>query len=224
MPKKNLKQAERAQPRRRPKPEIVAKLGYWLRENRDGLYTSLPLLTLLCNREGYMALSRIFARRARDYDRSVRRTTQDDHDHEHLVAAADEFNEFNGRLSDLLELRLVTLFPSKRRVTLGYYGATAAGAKKCDATEMLIDIAKRARKTQSETRASFAEISARMEAESARRKQSQRDGTKKPASNIATAGKSASKRKGRRVAVGDAEQIVGASGRPIRIRLDRRKK
>lgn len=224
MPKKTLKRAAVARIRKHPRPEIVAKLSYWLRENRDGLYTSLPLLTLLCNREGYMALSRIFARRAKEYDRSIRRPTQDDHDHEHLVAAADEFNEFNGRLSDLIELRLVTLFPSKRRVTLGYYGATAAGAKKCDATEMLIGIANRARKTQDETRASFAEIDARMEAESARRKHSQRDGTKKPASNIAVAGKNASKRKGRRVAVGDGEQIVGASGRPIRIQSDRRKK
>ena len=103
MPKKTIDQAARCQTRRREKSEIVAKLGYTLRGNRDGLFTSLPLLTLLCNREGYMALSRIFARRARDYDRSVRRTTQDDHDHEHLFTEADDFN---GKLSDLLELRL----------------------------------------------------------------------------------------------------------------------
>ena len=221
MPNKTLKQPARAQTRKRPKPEIVAKLGYSLREHRDGRLTTLPLLTLLCDREGYMVLSRVFARRARDYDRSMRRTTQDDHDHEHLFTEEDDFN---GKLSDLIELRLVTLFPSKRRVTLGYYGATAAGAKKSAATETLVGIAKRARKDQRETRASFAEIDARMEAESTRRKPPHRDGTKKPAGNIAVAGKSASKRKGRRVAAGDGEQIVGASGRPIRIRSDRRKK
>jgi hypothetical protein len=224
MPKKTPKQAARPQARKHLKPEIVAKLGYWLRENRDGQYTSLPLLTLLCNREGYMALSRICARRAREYDRSMRRPTQDDHDHEHLVAASDEFNEFNGRLSDLLELRLVTLFPAKRRVTLGYYGATAAGAKKCYATEMLIDIAKRARKTQNETRASFAEIDARLEAESARRKHAARDRAKKPTNTVAVAGKGASARKGRPVARAESAQMIGGSSRPIRIRTDRRKK
>ena len=224
MPKKTPKQAARPQARKHLKPEIVAKLGYWLRENRDGQYTSLPLLTLLCNREGYMALSRICARRAREYDRSMRRPTQDDHDHEHLVAASDEFNEFNGRLSDLLELRLVTLFPAKRRVTLGYYGATAAGAKKCDATEMLIDIAKRARKTQNETRASFAEIDARLEAESARRKHAARDRTKKSTSTVAVAGKGASARKGRPVARAESAQMIGGSSRPIRIRSEPRKK
>jgi hypothetical protein len=181
----------------------------------------MPLLTLLCNREGYMALSRICARRAREYDRSMRRPTQDDHDHEHLVAALDTFN---GRLSDLLELRLVTLFPAKRRVTLGYYGATAAGAKKCDATEMLIDIAKRARKTQDETRASFAEIDARLEAESARRKHAARDRTKKSTSTVAVAGKGASARKSRPAARAESAQMIGGSSRPIRIRSEPRKK
>ena len=224
MPKKTSKKAARSRAQNRPKPEIVAKLGYWLRDNRHGVPASLPLLTLLCNREGYMALSRICARRAREYDRSMRRPTQDDHDHEHLVAASDEFNEFNGRLSDLLELRLVTLFPAKRRVTLGYYGATAAGAKKCDATEMLIDIAKRARKTQNEERAIDAEIDARLEAESARRKHAARDRTKKSMSTVAVAGKGASARKGRPVARAESAQIVGGSSRPIRIRSDRRKK
>jgi hypothetical protein len=224
MPKKTPKQAARPQARKHLKPEIVAKLGYWLRENRDGQYTSLPLLTLLCNREGYMALSRICARRAREYDRSMRRPTQDDHDHEHLVAASDEFNEFNGRLSDLLELRLVTLFPAKRRVTLGYYGATAAGAKKCDATEMLIDIAKRARKTQNKERAIDAEMDAELEAESARRKHAARDRTKKSTSTAAVAGKGASARKGRPVARAESAQMIGGSSRPIRIRTDRRKK
>ena len=221
MPKKTSKQAARPQARKHLKPEIVAKLGYSLWDNRHGAQTSMPLLTLLCNREGYMALSRICARRAREYDRSMRRPTQDDHDHEHLVAALDTFN---GRLSDLLELRLVTLFPAKRRVTLGYYGATAAGAKKCDATEMLIDIAKRARKTQNETRASFAEIDARLEAESARRKHAARDRAKKPTSTVAVAGKGASARKGRPAARADSAQMIGRSTRPIRIRTDRRRK
>jgi hypothetical protein len=221
MPKKTSKQAARPQARKHLKPEIVAKLGYSLWDNRHGAQTSMPLLTLLCNREGYMALSRICARRAREYDRSMRRPTQDDHDHEHLVAALDTFN---GRLSDLLELRLVTLFPAKRRVTLGYYGATAAGAKKCDATEMLIDIAKRARKTQNETRASFAEIDARLEAESARRKHAARDRAKKPTSTVAVAGKGASARKGRPAARADSVQMIGGSSRPIRIRSEPRKK
>jgi hypothetical protein len=221
MPKKTSKQAARPQARKHLKPEIVAKLGYSLWDNRHGAQTSMPLLTLLCNREGYMALSRICARRAREYDRSMRRPTQDDHDHEHLVAALDTFN---GRLSDLLELRLVTLFPAKRRVTLGYYGATAAGAKKCDATEMLIDIAKRARKTQNETRASFAEIDARLEAESARRKHAARDRAKKPTSTVAVAGKGASARKGRPAARADSAQMIGGSSRPIRIRSEPRKK
>ena len=221
MPKKTPKQAARPQARKHLKPEIVAKLGYSLWDNRHGAQTSMPLLTLLCNREGYMALSRICARRAREYDRSMRRPTQDDHDHEHLVAALDTFN---GRLSDLLELRLVTLFPAKRRVTLGYYGATAAGAKKCDATEMLIDIAKRARKTQNETRASFAEIDARLEAESARRKHAARDRAKKPTSTVAVAGKGASARKGRPAARADSVQMIGGSSRPIRIRSEPRKK
>jgi hypothetical protein len=224
MPKKTPKQAARPRARKHPKPEIVAKLGYWLRDNRHGVPASLPLLTLLCNREGYMALSRICARRAREYDRSMRRPTQDDHDHEHLVAASDEFNEFNGRLSDLLELRLVTLFPAKRRVTLGYYGATAAGAKKCDATEMLIDIAKRARKTQNEERAIDAEIDTRLEAESARRKHAARDRTKKSTSTVAVAGKGASARKSRPAARAESAQMIGGSSRPIRIRSDRRKK
>jgi hypothetical protein len=221
MPKKTSKQAARPQARKHPKPEIVAKLGYSLWDNRHGAQTSMPLLTLLCNREGYMALSRICARRAREYDRSMRRPTQDDHDHEHLVAALDTFN---GRLSDLLELRLVTLFPAKRRVTLGYYGATAAGAKKCDATEMLIDIAKRARKTQNETRASFAEIDARLEAESARRKHAARDRAKKPTSTAAVAGKGASARKSRPAARAESAQMIGRSSRPIRIRAEPRKK
>ena len=221
MPKKTSKQAARPQARKHLKPEIVAKLGYSLWDNRHGAQTSMPLLTLLCNREGYMALSRICARRAREYDRSMRRPTQDDHDHEHLVAALDTFN---GRLSDLLELRLVTLFPAKRRVTLGYYGATAAGAKKCDATEMLIDIAKRARKTQNETRASFAEIDARLEAESARRKHAARDRAKKPTNTVAVAGKGASARKGRPAARADSAQMIGGSSRPIRIRSEPRKK
>jgi hypothetical protein len=221
MPKKTSKQAARPQARKHLKPEIVAKLGYSLWDNRHGAQTSMPLLTLLCNREGYMALSRICARRAREYDRSMRRPTQDDHDHEHLVAALDTFN---GRLSDLLELRLVTLFPAKRRVTLGYYGATAAGAKKCDATEMLIDIAKRARKTQDETRASFAEIDARLEAESARRKHAARDRTKKSTSTVAVAGKGASARKSRPAARAESAQMIGGSSRPIRIRSEPRKK
>ena len=224
MPKKTPKQAARPRARKHPKPEIVAKLGYWLRDNRHGVPASLPLLTLLCNREGYMALSRICARRAREYDRSMRRPTQDDHDHEHLVAASDEFNEFNGRLSDLLELRLVTLFPAKRRVTLGYYGATAAGAKKCDATEMLLDIAKRARKTQNKERAIDAEIDAELEAESARRKHAARDRAKKPTSTVAVAGKGASARKGRPAARADSVQMIGGSSRPIRIRSEPRKK
>lgn len=221
MPKKTLKKAARSRARKHLKPEIVAKLGFSLWDNRHGAQTSMPLLTLLCNREGYMALSRICAHRAREYDRSMRRPTQDDHDHEHLVAALDTFN---GRLSDLLELRLVTLFPAKRRVTLGYYGATAAGAKKCDATEMLIDIAKRARKTQDETRASFAEIDARLEAESARRKHAARDRTKKSTSTVAVAGKGASARKGRPAARADSAQMIGGSSRPIRIRSEPRKK
>ena len=221
MPKKTLKKAARSRARKHLKPEIVAKLGFSLWDNRHGAQTSMPLLTLLCNREGYMALSRICAHRAREYDRSMRRPTQDDHDHEHLVAALDTFN---GRLSDLLELRLVTLFPAKRRVTLGYYGATAAGAKKCDATEMLIDIAKRARKTQDETRASFAEIDARLEAESARRKHAARDRTKKSTSTVAVAGKGASARKGRPAARADSVQMIGGSSRPIRIRSEPRKK
>jgi hypothetical protein len=221
MPKKTLKKAARSRARKHLKPEIVAKLGFSLWDNRHGAQTSMPLLTLLCNREGYMALSRICARRAREYDRSMRRPTQDDHDHEHLVAALDTFN---GRLSDLLELRLVTLFPAKRRVTLGYYGATAAGAKKCDATEMLIDIAKRARKTQDETRASFAEIDARLEAESARRKHAARDRTKKSTSTVAVAGKGASARKGRPAARAESAQMIGGSSRPIRIRSEPRKK
>jgi hypothetical protein len=221
MPKKTLKKAARSRARKHLKPEIVAKLGFSLWDNRHGAQTSMPLLTLLCNREGYMALSRICARRAREYDRSMRRPTQDDHDHEHLVAALDTFN---GRLSDLLELRLVTLFPAKRRVTLGYYGATAAGAKKCDATEMLIDIAKRARKTQDETRASFAEIDARLEAESARRKHAARDRTKKSTSTVAVAGKGASARKSRPAARAESAQMIGGSSRPIRIRSEPRKK
>lgn len=178
MPKKTSRSIARSGSQRRSKPEIVAKLGHWLLENRDGLYTSYPLLTLLCNREGYMALSRIFARRAKEYDRAMRRAQQDDHDHEHLVAGPNWSDEFNVRLSDLIELRLVSLFPSTRRVTLGYYGATVANAKKGDASETLIGIAKRARKDQRETRASFAEIDARLQAETDRRKPGPRNGAK----------------------------------------------
>lgn len=160
-PSKPRKSA-RIRTRKSSKPEIVVKLGYWFLADRKGVPTALPLLTLLCNKEGYLSLARIFRDRARSYEKSMSRPFQDQHDHLHFVVAEGEGNDVNAALSDRLEIRLVSLYPSTRRTTLAGYGATPKHAAHSDAPTMLAALARRAHKRQVSHRKLYAAVDADM--------------------------------------------------------------